>query len=54
MYEDGKQALQLAISEYDQAVFDLTASVVASRALSNVINFRRTISTDYGRKAKAR
>ena len=28
-YEEGKTMLQVAIEEYDQAVFDLTASVVA-------------------------
>ena len=28
-YEEGKNMLKVAIGEYDQAVFDLTASVVA-------------------------
>ena len=30
VYEEGKGMLDLAIGEYDQAVFDLTANVVAS------------------------
>jgi hypothetical protein len=29
VYEEGKSALQLAIDHYDQAVGDLTASIVA-------------------------
>lgn len=32
-YEDGKNVLDTAIREYDQAVFDLAASVVASKQL---------------------
>lgn len=30
VYKDGKKRLETAIAEYDQAVFDLAASVVAS------------------------
>jgi hypothetical protein len=29
IYDDGKNQLQLAINEYDQAIIDLTASIVA-------------------------
>jgi hypothetical protein len=28
-YDDGKKTLQIAISEYDQAVLDLAAAVIA-------------------------
>ena len=30
VYDEGKSALELAIDQYDQAVGDLTASIVAS------------------------
>ena len=30
VYKEGKQQLYVAIEEYDQAVFDLTAMVVSS------------------------
>jgi hypothetical protein len=33
IYEAGKRQLENAIKEYDQAVYDLTASVVASNGL---------------------
>jgi hypothetical protein len=29
-YDDGKSSLQIAIDEYDQAVIDLTASIISS------------------------
>jgi hypothetical protein len=32
-YEDGKNALQLAIREYDQAILDLTATIVAGNPI---------------------
>jgi len=35
VYDEGKQQLYLAIQEYDQAVFDLTAIVVAGNVQFN-------------------
>lgn len=37
MYADGKQALEVAIKEYDQAVVDLTASVLASNPINGIL-----------------
>jgi len=36
VYSEAKQKLDLAISHYDQALFDLTASVVASTSLLGI------------------
>lgn len=38
-YEDGKRALDLSISEYDQAVMDLTATLVTSISIQISGNF---------------
>ena len=46
VYDEGKQQLYLAIQEYDQAVFDLTAIVVAGsvQTQQNILSSRAQIS----------
>jgi len=55
VYESGKQKLDAVIREYDQAVFDLTARVVASSNLINLFDASRyCIPAENGSKAETR
>lgn len=55
VYEDGKRRLETAIKEYDQAVFDLTAMIVASNFTHNFTNISSfSVLSGKCSKAKAR
>jgi hypothetical protein len=43
VYEDGKSMLAIAIQEYDQAVLDFTASLMASKRIPPVVQSRANI-----------
>lgn len=53
VYEDGKRRLETAIKEYDQAVFDLTAMIVASNFPHNFTNIS-SFSVLSGKRSKAK
>jgi hypothetical protein len=49
VYDDGKAMLQLAIEEYDQAVMDLTMSIVGSKHASELpVNERSSFQGNHG------